>query len=214
MRENVELKHVELHEVNESIEQNEKEIQMLEDDLTSIKKSQQSKERYAGLLMSDLQIQQLELAYKEEEKQNIEIQMGQLELEGSPIPEETRKQFDEAQESVASCRLKSSQLESQIKSLREASGELAMQLQLMSLNIDDIAKELDGLQTRKKGLLRDVHMKEQELDSCLLGKSTTTPFVPANAEVSPFFLHMRDTNRQLCYTFFSAPECRLHITTS
>ena len=184
MRENIELKHVELNEINEGIEQNEKEIQMLEDELTSIKNTQKSKERYTGLLMSDLQVQQLESACKEEEKQHIELQMRQLELEGSPIPEEVKKRFHQAEESAASCRLQSGQLESQIKSQREASSELAMQLQLMSSNIDDIAKELDGLQTRKKGLLRDVHKKEQELDSCLLGKSANTPFVPANAEVS------------------------------
>ena len=187
MRENIELKHVQLNEINEGIEQNEKEIQMLKDDLTSIKKSLQSNERYTGLLMSDLQVQQLQSACKEEEKQHIEIQMSQLELEGSPIPEEVRKQFHQAQESVASCRLNTGQLESQIISLRKASSELTMQLQQMNLHIDDIAKELDGLQIQKKELLRDVHMKEQELDSCLLGKSATTPFLPANAEVSRFF---------------------------
>ena len=183
MRENVELKHVELHEINEGIEQNEKEMQMLEEELTSIKKSLQSKERYTGLLMSDLQVQQLESACKEDKKQHIESQIRRLELRGSPIPDEVRKQFDEAQESIASCRLKSGQLESQIKSLREASGELALQLRQMSLNVDDIAKELDGLHIQKEELQKDVHMKEQELDSCLLGKNATTPFVPANAEV-------------------------------
>ena len=189
LRESVELKHVELHEANESIEQNEKEIQMLENELKSIKNTQQSNERYTALLMSDLQVQQLESACKEDKKHHIELQMSQLELEGFPIPEEVKKQFHQAQESVASCRLKSGQLESQIKSLLEASNELALQLQLMSSNIDDIAKELDSLQIHKKELVQDVHTKEQELDSCLLGESTTTPFVPANAEVSYEFIY-------------------------
>ena len=191
MRESVERKHMELHEVNEGIEQNEKEIKMLEEELTSIKNTQQSKERYTGLLMSDLQVQHLQSACKEDEKQQLELQMRQLELRGSPIPEETRKQFDEAQESIASSQLKSGQLKSQIKSLQQASSELALQLQQMSSNVDIIAKELDGLQAQKKEFLRDVHTKEQELDSSLLGKSATTPFVPAKAEVSQFFTFTR-----------------------
>ena len=184
MRENVELKHMELHEINEGIEQNEKEIQMLENELRSINNSQQSKKKYTGLLMSDLQVQQLESAFKEDEKQQLELQMRQLELRQTPVPEEVRKQFHQAEESIASCQCKSSQLESQIKSLRQASSELARQLEHMSSNVDDIANELEGLQTQKKELLQDVHMREQELDSYLLGKSTTAPFVPANTEVS------------------------------
>ena len=188
-RENVELKHTELHETNEGIEQNEKEIQMLENSLRSIKNSQQSKERYTGLLMSDLEVQRLESACREDEKEQLELQMRQLELRGSPIPEEVRKQFHQAQESIASCQLKSSQLESQIQSLQQSSSELALQLQQMSSNVDDIAKELEGLQIQKKELVHDVHKQEQELDSCLLGRSTTTPLVPANAEVSHEFTY-------------------------
>ena len=187
MRESVELKHTELHKINESIEQNEKEIQMLESKLRSIKNSQQSKERYTGLLMSDLQVQQLESACKEDEKEQLELQMRQLELRESPVPEEVRKQFHQAQESIASCQLKSSQLESQIKSLQQSFSELTLQLQQMSSNVDDITKELEGLQTQKKERLQDVHKHEQELDSYLLGKSTATPPVPANAEVSHEF---------------------------
>ena len=189
MRENVELKHTELHEINEGIEQNEKEIQMLENELRSIKNSQQSKERYTRLLMSDLQVQQLESACREGEKQQLELQMRQLELRESPVPEEVRKQFHQVHESIASCQLKSSQLESQIKSLQQASSELALQLQQMSSNVDDIAKELEGLQTQKKELVQDIHKQEQDLDSCLLGKSTTTPLVPASAEVSHKFTY-------------------------
>ena len=189
MREKVELKHMELHEINEGIEQNEKEIQMLKNKLRSIKSRQQSKERYIGLLMSDLQVQQLESACREDEKQQLELQMRRLELRESPVPEEVRKQFNQAQESITSCQCKSSQLESQIKSLQQASSELALQLEKMSSNFDDIANELEGLQTQKKELLQDVHMREQELDSCLLGKSTTTPLLPANAEVSDKFIY-------------------------
>ena len=189
MRENVELKHIKLHEINEGIEQNEKEIQMLENELRSIKNSQQSKERYTGLLMSDLQVQQLESACKEDEKKQLELQMRQLELRESPVPEEVRKHFHQAQESIASCQSKSSQLESQIKSLQQSSSELALQLQQMSSNVDDIAKELEGLQAQKKELVQDIHKQEQELDSCLLGKSTATPLVPASAEVSHKFTY-------------------------
>ena len=207
MRENVELKHMELHEINESIEQNEKEIQMLENELRSIKNSQQSKERYTRLLMSDLHVQQLESACEEDEKQ-------QLELRESPVPEEVRKQLHQAQESIASCQLKSSQLESQITSLRQSSSELALQLQQMSSNVDDIAKELEGLQTQKKELVQDVHKQEQELDSCLLGKSTTTPFVSANAEVSHKFTYYTSDNVTCILEMLSVPECRLHTTTS
>ena len=186
MRENVELKHTELHNTNEGIEQNEKEIQMLENELRSIKSSQQSKERYTGFLMSDLQVQQLESARIEDEKQQLELQIRQLELRESPVPEEVRKHFHQAQESIASSQLKSNQLESQIQSLWQSSSELALQLQQMSSNVDDIAKALEGLQTQKKELLQDVHKQEQELDSCLLGKSTATLLVPANAGVSKF----------------------------
>ena len=175
MRENIGLKHEELREINEGIEQNENELQMLENKLKILKGGQRSKERYTGLLMSDLQVQQLECACKKD----LELHIRQLELRQSPVQEEVREQFQQAQKSIVSLQDESSQLKSQIKSLRQASSDLTQQLQQMSSKVDSITHVLKGLQHQKKELTEEVHKSEQELDACLFVKSTAAPFVPA-----------------------------------
>ena len=157
---------------------------MLQNDLKSLKNQQQSTERYTGLLLKDKQIQQLELANRREKLRELELHVRQLKREKTPVPEDVRQKLQQTQESTASFEHEFSQLELKIKLTQETmSSELTKQRQQMSSKADTIAQELDDLQHRYKDLQQEMQKGEQELDTCLLGRSTSTLSLP-DKEVS------------------------------
>ena len=173
MREEVEIKQRKVYEIAESIEQNEKELLMLEKDLKSINQKQQSKERYIGLLIKDKQVKTVYLANKQEKLQELESQL--LVSGQSPNPEVTSQDFEDLQEDSFSLEHELDQLESKITTGRQVSSELTQELQRMSSQIDVIMHELHSLQVQKIELLQDVQKSEQELDDNLIGNSLSVP---------------------------------------
>ena len=98
---------------------NEMELQMLQNELKSLKNQQQSMERYTGLLLKDKQIQQLELANRREKLRKLELHVRQLERGKTPVPEDVRQKLQQTRESTASFEHEFSQLESKIKLTQE-----------------------------------------------------------------------------------------------
>ena len=185
LREEIERTNTELHQTEEDIRQDEKELRMLQNELMSLKNQQQSMERCTVLLLKDKQIGQLKLANGRQKLQELELRVEQFDHSQSPIPEDVKQKLQQTQESTASIEHEFTRLESKIKSAQETtSSEITEQLQKISSKVNAITDELDGLQHQKKELLQVVQKCEQELDTYLLGRNTSTPSIPEEAEVS------------------------------
>ena len=158
LREEIERTNTELHQTEEDIRQDEKELKML-------KNQQQSMERCTVLLLKDKQLEQLKLANGRQNLQELELRVELFDHSQSPIPEDVKQKLQQTQESTTSIEHEFTRLESKIKSTQETtSSEITEQLQKISSKVDAIADERDDLQHQKKELLQVVQKCEQELD--------------------------------------------------
>ena len=183
LRDEVDKKDRELYEVNESITQCDREWNMLSTDLLSMKEKQQFNKSYIFLLLEDNQKQKVKLLYRRDELQDVVKKQAQQRPDISDSDmDHQREHLLQKQKEIDAVQHEIDRLQVKIESARKDSLVVNEQLQTIASKYDAICRKRKELQSHKMELLASLKKCEEDIDSCLLIKSTTTPTIPHQAK--------------------------------